>query len=121
MIFRHKPLAAIVLSIGLGAAAYGQTSMGTLAGVVRDSTGAALPHATVTVHGEQTGATRTMTSAGDGAYRFDALPPERYTITATESGFSTYTAQHVVVNPSVVTSYDFTMSVGSTQSTVTVE
>ena len=112
-------LAFVVLFIVGGAAA--QTSKGILAGVAKDSTGAAIPNATVTIKGEQTGELRNITTGPDGTYRAEALSPESYSITVSRDGFSTGRAEHVVVSPSVVTSYNVTLAIGSRNDVVTVE
>lgn len=101
--------------------AHGQTSQGILAGVARDSTGAAVPHATVTVTNQQNGQKRTVTSGGDGAYRIEALTPGQYTLSATGAGFDTSTVKNVAVPPSVVTSYDIQLQVGATSTEISVE
>lgn len=98
-----------------------QTSQGTLAGVVRDTTGAVVPNAVVTLRGESDGLTRSVKTQADGAFRADALPPERYELSIAQAGFSKFDAQHIVVNASVVNSFDVTLSVGSANDTVSVE
>ena len=69
--------------------AFGQaTATGTLAGVVTDSTGAALPNVTVTATEKNTNARRTTTTNGSGEYRLDLLPAGDYVIHAEAQGFS---------------------------------
>jgi outer membrane receptor protein involved in Fe transport len=112
----------LVLGFVIGGSYAGaQTSLGILVGVVRDSTGAVVPHAVVTIKGEQSGETRKLTTQADGSYRIEALRPEQYTLTATEQGFTTFQVTHIVVNPSVVTSYDVNLTIGATKDTVSVE
>src|SRR5260221_11183110 len=55
-----------------------QTSKGILAGVVRDSTGAVLPNATLVITNEETSESRTVTSPSPDAYRVEPIIPERY-------------------------------------------
>ena len=50
------------------APAYSQPSPGRILGVVRDSTGAPVPGATVTITNQATGAVQTVTSSADGSY-----------------------------------------------------
>ena len=117
-----KALKALSLSCALlSGIAIAQTSKGALTGVAKDSTGALLGNASVTIKGEQTGETRVLTTGADGAYRADALSPEPYTISATHEGFTAFKAEHVAVGPSTVTNYDVTLSIGSANDTVTVE
>lgn len=102
-------------------AAGAQTSLGILVGVVRDQSGAVVPAATVTIVGNEDGISRTIVTQADGAYRIEALRPENYTVKATKSGFSVFTAKDVIVTPSDTTTYDVKLSVGGSSETVSVE
>src|ERR1700759_5691502 len=101
--------------------AHAQTSKGVLAGVARDTTGAAIPGVDVTVTNQDTGAKRTVKSGSDGAYRVDSLLPGNYSIAAAGSGFATTNVKNVPVAASVVTSYDLKLTVGATSNEVEVE
>ncbi len=100
---------------------FGQTSKGTLAGVARDSTGAALSRAVIKVTNQGTQETRSVQTGSDGSYRIDAISPGRYTIVVSEPGFNTSQVKDVAVNASSVTSYDVALQVGATSTEVTVE
>ncbi len=121
MIFRHRSLAAIVMSIGLTASAIAQTSNGILAGVARDVTGAAIPGASITVTNQNTGEKRVVKTGTDGAYRVEALTPGTYTLAAEDPGFGATNIKDIPVAPSVITSYDIKLLVGSTSTEVEVE
>ncbi len=110
-------LSALVLSASHVIA---QTSQGILAGIVRDSTGAVVPGAKVSITNEGTSELRNSVSKADGAYRLDGLPPGRYTVSFEASGFETKKATGVVVNPSVVSSYDAVLAVGRVNDVVEV-
>ena len=110
-----------VFSIGISTSAYGQTNTGILAGVARDTTGAAIPGVEVTATNQDTGSKRTVKSGGDGAFRIEALEPGNYTLAATGTGFATTNVKNVSVVASVVTSYDLKMTVGATTTEVEVE
>ncbi len=111
------------LAVMLGGAgtSYAQTSKGILTGIAKDATGASVPQASVVIKGEQTGETRTITTGTDGSFRAEALSPEAYTISASHEGFSNFRAEHVLVAPSIVTTYNVTLALGSRSETVTVE
>lgn len=64
-----------------------QSSPGRIAGTVRVTNGEAIPGAAVTIKNQQTGATRTVTSAAGGAYEAADLPPGLYTVSADVQGF----------------------------------
>jgi len=110
--------ASCVLANGM---AFAQTSKGAISGVAKDPSGAAIGQTVITIKGEQTGETRTLTTGADGSFRVDALSPENYTISAEHEGFSKFTAQHVSVGSSTVTTYNVTLNVGSRGDTITVE
>jgi hypothetical protein len=110
--------AILMLTVGL---ALGQTSKGTLVGVARDTTGAVLVGATVTITDEATGAVRTATTSALGAYRFDAIDPGPYTIVTSSPGFETEKVKSVRVDASVVTSYDVKVKVGKAADVVSVD
>jgi Carboxypeptidase regulatory-like domain/TonB-dependent Receptor Plug Domain len=97
-----------------------QTSRGILAGVVRDATGAVIQKAAVTIKNEETGEVRTTLTQNDGSYRLDSLTPGNYTVTVELTGFDKAVAQHVVVNPSVVSAYDASLNIGRTSDVVEV-
>jgi predicted membrane metal-binding protein len=58
----------VAMAAGSAAAANAQIVGGAIRGTVRDSTGAALSGATVTVRQTDTGATRTLLTSSDGSY-----------------------------------------------------
>jgi outer membrane receptor protein involved in Fe transport len=101
--------------------AVGQTSQGTLIGVVRDRTGAVLPNVQITLKNEATGETRSLQTKGDGAYRAEAISPGKYTIDAAIQGFTKFEAKDLNVASSQVTSYDVVLEIGSANAEVTVQ
>ena len=114
--------AVLVCLLGmLSVFGHAQTSQGILAGVVRDPTGAVLANAKVTVTNEATKEVRITPTKGDGSYRLDAIPPGQYTIVVEQNGFETRKATGVVVNPSVVSSYDAVLSIGKVSDVVEVQ
>lgn len=98
-----------------------QTTKGILAGVARDSTGAALVNATIAVTNQDTHEARTVVTRSDGSYRVDAISPGDYTISGSAPGFETLTVKNVVVNASVVTTYDLVLGVSKLTVEVTIE
>ena len=70
---------------------YGQDTSG-MAGEVTDSSGAAIPGATVTLKNGATGAQYTATTNSVGEYRFSAIPPgQGYEASFAATGFSAVT------------------------------
>src|SRR4029434_5294607 len=81
-----KRAISAVVCLFLWTPAYAQT-LGTITGEVKDTTGAALPDATVTAQHVGTNAVGTQQSNEVGAYTFPAMPPGAYLIKAELNGF----------------------------------
>ncbi|WP_263382722.1 TonB-dependent receptor [Granulicella arctica] len=113
-------VAAFVTSTVFASIAASQTSKGILVGVARDSSGAVIPNANVTITGDADKAIRSISTKPDGSYRFEALDPESYTVTVQQAGFQGFSAKKVIVQPSLVTTYDIKLSVGSANDTVNI-
>ena len=116
----RRLLGACVLACGvlLPSLAYSQT---TLAGVVRDSSGAVLPGVTV----EAAGAAlieraRTAVSDGSGQYRITDLPPGTYSVTFSLQGFTRVVREGVALAGSGVTTINADLRVGALEETITV-
>lgn len=68
-------------------AAFGQTSRGTIAGLISDPSGAAVPNAAVELHDNDRNTSRKTQSNEAGLYRFDAVEPGSYHLTVAATGF----------------------------------
>ncbi|HEV2983289.1 MAG TPA: carboxypeptidase regulatory-like domain-containing protein [Vicinamibacterales bacterium] len=68
-----------------------------ITGVVKDSSGAIIPGATVTARNVDTGLTRVAVTDGSGEYRLPSLPPGRYSVATELSGFSTETRPDIIL------------------------
>ena len=77
--------------------AQGVGSSGEITGAVTDSSGAALPRATVNVVDTQTGLKRTVVADGTGQYRVAGLSPATYDVSAELPGFATEIRRSVPV------------------------
>ena len=64
-------------------------SAGSLTGKLTETSGAAVPNATVTATNTDTGQTRTATTGADGVYQFTLLPPGNYRVKFEVAGFQT--------------------------------
>jgi len=86
--FRRVPTILVWLFLCVPCSAQ---TLGTITGEVKDSSGALIPGATVTVTNTGTNATREAQSNEAGIYSFPALPPGNYTVKAELQGFQTVT------------------------------
>jgi len=116
---RRISLLALVLILVIPHSASAQATA-TLNGVVRDSSGAVIPKATVILQNTNTGTERESLTNDSGLYVFVSVQPGEYVLKVTKEGFTTATqGLHVLVNQASI--LDFTLAVGSTQQSVTVE
>ena len=93
-----RMLVLLVTTSAMPMAAWGQTASGTLLGDARDTTGAALPGVTVTATNQANGAIRETVTDSLGTYRFSALTPGLYTVSANLPGFKQAVRTDVRVN-----------------------
>ena len=94
----------------------------TLSGVVTDSSGAVIPHASISItQNGVNGAARVVESDGSGNYTATNLAAGTYTITVTASGFQTFKAKDIVLNVSDKHTVNALLKTGSVTTTVTVE
>jgi hypothetical protein len=110
----------MMLLLAAAAAAAAQIATGTLAGSVRDQTGAALPGVTITIRSAATGASRSATTDAQGRYRIPAVEPGDYQVRAELSNFKTAVRTGIVVTVGGTTDADLSMSIGALTEEVTV-
>src|SRR2546423_7196213 len=76
-------IAALLLLMVCGSLTIqGQTTSGRISGTVKDSNGAAIPNATVTITNAANNSVRTVASDSDGFYTATNLPVGSYTVAA---------------------------------------
>jgi|HubBroStandDraft_5_1064220.scaffolds.fasta_scaffold03258_6 hypothetical protein len=92
----------------------------TLSGTVKDSTGAVLAKANVTVIDTGTNASRSAMTLGDGSYQFTLLPIGTYRVTVEQSGFSKYVRDGIVLNVNQNARLDVVLKVGAASQVVEV-
>ena len=96
-------------------------STATLAGTVKDPTGAVLPGATVVVHNNGTGVDRRITSDSAGQYVVPSLIPGDYNVTVSATGFASYTVKSYVLQVDQKATLDVPLAPASAGETVQVE
>lgn len=97
-----------------------QIPTGTILGIVKDSSGAAVAGAAVSVTNVETNQARTGTTESDGSYRFPALPVGRYTVKIEMTGFRSESRENVLLNVAQEQTINATLQVGATQQEVVV-
>src|SRR5262249_1149095 len=91
----------------------GQTTTG-IHGTVKDSSGAVVPKAALTLLDTATNISRDTTSGDDGSFVFVNLPAGTFKLTAPAAGFSASVLQSVVADTGRITDVAIQLSVGST-------
>ena len=108
----------VVLSMPSGVAA--QAVTGTLLGNITDTSGAAVPGATVTATEVQTNISRTATTNEGGYYIFTSLQNGTFSVEAELAGFKKVVRQGVKVDVNTTVRVDLALEVGQVTEAVTV-
>ena len=94
---------------------------GSIAGVVRDSSGAAVPGVTVEASSPALiEKSRTAVTDSSGQYRVEQLRPGTYTVTFTESGFGTVVREGIEISAGFTAPLNVSLKVGAVQETINV-
>ena len=117
---RPRVLLFLLFLFGAGLVAAAQSTLGSVSGTVRDSTGAAIPNATVTLHRVDTNTDRAVITDAAGNYNALNLDPGPYTVIAKAASFSTQTSTGLRLLARQSLQFDIALAVNSTES-VTVD
>src|ERR1700761_2516199 len=112
-------LAGVFLAGSFGAAFGQATNAGDISGTVTDTSGAAIPGATVTVTNIETGVTQTYTTNAAGVYDTSSIVAGNYKATFSKDGFSTLVRSSVTI-PVGPTTLNAPLDVGTVNSQVVV-
>ena len=110
----------LILFITAAMTGMAQLPTATILGIVKDSTGAVAPGTTLTARNTDTGQTRSTVSAGDGSYRFSALPVGNYEVRAEHAGFRAEVRGGLTLTVSQEAVVNFTLEVGAIEQAVSV-
>ena len=97
-----------------------QFETASVLGYVRDSSGAFIPGATVSLINQETKAVVTAKTSQGGAYEFTDVKIGQYTVTVNANGFDVSTTPPFAVTVNARQRVDLAMKIGSTNETVTV-
>ncbi|HEV3039063.1 MAG TPA: carboxypeptidase regulatory-like domain-containing protein [Candidatus Angelobacter sp.] len=93
----------------------------SLAGTVRDKSGAIVPKAEVVVSNPATGSNRVVASNGEGEYLAGALTAGTYNVTVTAPGFRKFEAKGVVLRVAQKSRVDVILEIGTVTTEVVVQ
>jgi hypothetical protein len=115
-------LFAVMLTVLLlPALAHAQLTRGAISGTIRDTTGAVIAEATITVTNVATNQARTATTNGEGFYRLAAIEPGIYKIAIRKTGFAGAEARDILVRTSQEVTFDAELNVAATTESVLVD
>lgn len=109
-----------VLCLAAPYSALGQ-GLARISGTVTDSSGAAIPNATVVATRLSTGDKTVVTSNGAGEYVFPSLAPAEYSIGVTSAGFAGFLQRSVVLQADQSVTVNAALAVGSNAQTINVD
>ena len=104
----------------LPASTAAQALYGSVTGVVEDTSGAAVPGATVTITNQETGLELTAVSDETGSYTVRNVPGGTYTLKATLEGFKEFVQTGIPVTVGNIVRINGKLEVGALSETVTV-
>src|SRR5450631_857300 len=96
-------------------------SSAEISGTIQDSSGLAVPGATIKATQTDTGSTRTAISGADGTYALTSLPVGAYRLDVSKQGFAQYVQTGIVLQVVTNPTIDVALKVGSLTDTVQVE
>lgn len=112
----HSLIALSLLFLATWASA--QNASTSLRGTITDTSGAAIPGASISIKNASVGSSAVSRSNGQGEYSFQQLTPGKYTISVEMAGFAKYvvTAELLVAQPATIN-----VKMGVTAEAVTVD
>jgi len=93
----------------------------TLTGRVTDVSGAVVPQASVVARAVETGISTSTETTGDGYYTLPSLPPGRYEVTVSRSGFNTVKQAGLELAVQQTARLDVSLQVGAVAETIEVQ
>src|ERR1044071_9845318 len=112
--------AAIAFIAMLAADLPAQSIYGTLTGIVSDPSQAVVAGAKLKLRDEQSSSTRETVTNTDGYYTIVSIPPGRYELTVTASGFESYKQPGIVIGGGDKLNVNVALKLGSTSNVVEV-
>ena len=115
-----RAFAFLAMHMVLVVAAFAQGNSGSIEGVVKDPSGAAIANATVEIKDPVSGYSRTANTSAEGVFRFTNVPFNPYHLSVTADKFASF-AQDVEVRSVVPTKVEIPLKIGTEATTIRVE
>jgi hypothetical protein len=113
-------LVTLGMIVSASVSLYSQSTYGSIAGSVTDTSGASITDATVTLTNLGTQEKRTQSSGADGLYTFVNLFPGQYRVDVEKQGFKHFTQTAITVDVQQSTRVDAALQVGEVSQVVEV-
>ncbi len=113
-------LAGLLACLICATTGFAQFDTATVVGSVRDSSGAVVPKATVTLKNIATGITQNLQTDEEGNYQFNNVKIGTYQISAEAQGFSKAVAENIQITVGARQRVDLTMKAGAVTETVVI-
>ena len=111
---------AVAMVLTFSSIVVAQVDTGTIAGTVKDQSGAVMPGVTITLTNEDTGTSQTTVTNERGSFQFPALRSGTYSITGVLEGFRKFQQQRVSLSIQQRLVIDMAMEIGGLEDLVTV-
>jgi carboxypeptidase family protein/TonB-dependent receptor-like protein len=119
--FSTKLVLILLATLGVAGLSYSQADTATISGVITDQSGAVVAGAEVRVTNTDTNVTWTGTSNASGVYLVASVKPGQYRVHVGKEGFKGIDLTDLVLNIQDSISRNFTLQVGSTSESISVE
>src|SRR3984885_8421424 len=93
---------------------------GAITGTVKDTSGAVVPNANVTARNVATGVETSRVTSSAGVYQISPLIIGTYSVTVSQTGFSKFTQENIVINENQIFGLNPVLKIGSQSDMVTV-
>src|SRR5579875_573086 len=111
---------SVLFLLGFLAPQLSAQGFGRISGIVKDSSGAAVPSAKVTATAASTGKSLTVVSNDEGEFTFPSMPPTTYDLNVLAPSFNNFVQKGVQVEADQAVTINAVLEVGATSETVTV-
>src|ERR1700683_2512610 len=118
--FQRTAFSICLLGLGFGLSSHAQVVLGSIAGTVKEATGATVGDSTVKIHNTGTNLEITVQTGSNGSYVVNNLPVGAYEVTFSKTGFDTEKNTQVPVGGDGTTTVDAALKIGTVSTVVEV-
>jgi hypothetical protein len=102
-------------------AAWAQSDLASVTGVVTDSAQSVMPGVSITIRNIQTNEPRSIVTNAEGYYTVTNLPPGSYELVAEKTGFHAYRQTGIILETGQTLRTDIKLQIGSVNETIDVK